>query len=286
MTTSQEQKPIEDVSEQATSEKPTRDATELDFFWAALMFYTRIPTPKSALHSQEVLDESRKYFPLIGIVVGSIASLVFIVANTVFDTSLSIALSMVATILATGAFHEDGFADTCDGFGGGWTKPQVLTIMKDSRVGTYATVGLVSILGLKFLALEELVKSIDTAALCALMIAAHTLSRLVSSHMIDLFDYVQDIDQSKVKPITESQLSRLGQHTSLMFGLVTIIGLAFILPYAALPTLVLAIICATSAALVFMAYSRHRIGGYTGDVLGAIQQLAELSFYLVLAACL
>lgn len=285
MKTSQKKETIEDGSMQAMIEKPARDATELDYFWAALMFYTRIPIPKHALHSQTVLNESRKYFPLIGIIVGSIASLVFILSNTVFDSSVSIGLSMIATILATGAFHEDGFADTCDGFGGGWTKPQVLTIMKDSRVGTYATVGLVSILALKFLALEELVMSLDAAALCALMIAAHTFSRLVSSHMIDLFDYVQDIDQSKVKPITESQLSMLGQQTSLLFGLISILGLAFILPYAALPALILAVICAISAALTFMAYSRNRIGGYTGDVLGAIQQLAEIAFYLALAAC-
>lgn len=286
MASQEEQDLVEPNSQQATLERPVREAHESDYFWAALMFYTRIPTPKHALHSQTVLDESRKYFPLIGVIVGTIASLTFLLASMVFDHGLSIALSMISTILATGAFHEDGFADTCDGFGGGWTKSQVLTIMKDSRVGTYATVGLVSILTLKFLALEELIKSVDSALLCMLMIAAHTLSRLVSSHMIDLFDYVQDIDQSKVKPITESQLSRQGQQISFMFGLVSIIGLAISLPYTALPALFLAIICAISAALGFMAYSRHRIGGYTGDVLGSIQQLTELAFYLALAACL
>ncbi len=286
MTTSEKQEPLDDSSNQSTSKIRVRNARESDYFWAALMFYTRIPIPKHALHSQAVLDESRKYFPLVGIIVGSIASIVFLLSNLVFDISLSIALSIVATVLATGSFHEDGFADTCDGFGGGWTKPQVLTIMKDSRVGTYATVGLMSILSLKFLALEELVKSLDSAAICALMIAAHTLSRLVSSHMIDLFEYVQDIDQSKVKPITESQLSRLGQQTSVMFGTVSIFGLSVLLPYQALPGLVLAVIFAISTALTFMAYSRHRIGGYTGDVLGAIQQLSELAFYFALAACI
>jgi len=277
--------PEQESANSLNSNAPERPPNERDYVWAALMFYTRIPVPKHALHSQAVLDESRKYFPLVGIIIGAIASFVYLLSSLAFDLNLSIALSMVATILATGAFHEDGFADTCDGFGGGWTKAQVLTIMKDSRVGTYATVGLVSMLAIKFFALIQLADGLSNPQVCAILIAAHTISRLISSHMIDLFEYVQDIDQSKVKPITESQLSRLGQQTSLMFGFVSLTGLALILPYSALPALILATISAVCLALGFMAYSRHRIGGYTGDVLGATQQLAELTFYLTLAAC-
>ena len=97
-----------------------RATLESDYFWAALMFYTRIPTPKSAKHSQQILNRSRKYFPVVGIIIGSIAVVAYCMANLVFGVPLSVALSMAATLLATGAFHEDGFADSCDGLGGGW----------------------------------------------------------------------------------------------------------------------------------------------------------------------
>jgi len=259
-----------------------RQPTELDYFWAALMFYTRIPVPNRALHSQHILNASRKYFPLIGLIIGLIAGTTFLFANLVFDAPLSIALSMVATILATGAFHEDGFADSCDGFGGGWTRDQVLLIMKDSRVGSYATVGLVLLLGTKFLALLEVSISKNSLLIVAIYIGAHTLSRTLSSSMIDVFDYVQDIDASKVKPITEQHLSPTDKLISIG---ITIGPIALLLVLAPAATL-LAVLASSAVALGFMGYSRHRIGGYTGDVLGATQQLSELTFYLSFAAAL
>jgi adenosylcobinamide-GDP ribazoletransferase len=259
-----------------------KKASELDYFWAALMFYTRIPVPRGALHSQEVLDRSRKYFPLIGFLVGLIAVLTFVIANHVFDTALSIALSMVASILATGAFHEDGFADSCDGFGGGWNRDQVLTIMKDSRLGTYATLGLILLLGVKFLALLELALLKNTMIFIAVYLSAHTLSRFVSSLMIDLFDYVQDIDSSKVKPITEQ---KLGLTEILTSSVITILPLVLLASFS-LFTAIISSLVSCLTAFLFMAYSKRRIGGYTGDVLGAIQQLSEVSFYLCFLALL
>lgn len=264
------------------TEMTNREAAELDYFWAALMFYTRIPVPDNALHSQEVLNKSRKYFPLIGVIVGSVAVCIYLSASQVFGTELSIALSMLSTVLITGAFHEDGFADSCDGFGGGWTHDQVLTIMKDSRVGTYATVGLIFLFGIKFLTLVEISSLENILLFCTVYIAAHTLSRAISSSMIDLFDYVQDIDQSKIKPITELNL----QPSDKLFGLVTTILPILFLASFSLAMTIVACLAACVVAIGFMAYSRHRIGGYTGDVLGAIQQLSELAFYLSIAACI
>ncbi len=256
--------------------------SELDYFWAALMFYTRIPVPNNALHSQAILDKSRKYFPLIGLIIGAIAAASFLLANLVFEAGLSIALSMAASILATGAFHEDGFADSCDGFGGGWTHEQVLTIMKDSRVGSYATVGLILLLAVKFLALLEIANTAELSVFVMSYVAAHTLSRTLSSTMIDHFDYVQDIDKSKIKPITEQSLTPNDRFISTFITIVPIVLLALFAPAITL------LACLTSgvAALSFMAYSRHRIGGYTGDALGATQQLSELVFYLCFAAAL
>lgn len=259
-----------------------KNSSEIDYFWAALMFYTRLPVPKSAVHSQYVLDRSRKYFPLIGLIIGFIASLTFIVANTVFSLELSIALSIVASILATGAFHEDGFADSCDGFGGGWTHEQVLTIMKDSRLGTYATVGLILILGMKFLTLLEVASYGHTLLFIITYIAAHTLSRAVSSAMIERFDYVQDIDNSKIKPITEQRLSTKDRLSS---NIITVLPLALLATFSISAT-IFTVIASCAVAFSFMLYSKSRIGGYTGDVLGAVQQLSELTFYLCFAALL
>ena len=234
------------------------------------------------MHSQYVLDRSRKYLPLIGVIIGSLAAVTFLIANQVFSTALSIALSMVLSLLATGAFHEDGFADSCDGFGGGWTKQQVLIIMKDSRLGTYGAAGLVFILAIKFLSLLEIAESNNITLLIAAYVTAHTISRTLSSFMIDCFDYVQDIDSSKIKPITEQNLSTNDTLFSIATTGLPIILLASMAPMGTL----FACLLSSVTALCFMAYSRHRIGGYTGDVLGATQQLSEITFYLSLAASL
>lgn len=248
---------------------------EREFLIAALMFYTRLPTPANASHSELILNRSRKYFPLIGILVGGLSALVYCMTVAVLPSSICIVLSMIATVLATGAFHEDGFADTCDGFGGGWDKKQVLTIMKDSRLGTYGAIGLFSILALKFTLLFELSQQAMLTFACMLL-ASHALSRQYSSSVIECFDYVQDIDLSKVKPITDRRLGRADISTSIALTFVAMLGLLLLEPLASL----CAALLAACGAYIFARYARTRIGGYTGDVLGAIQQIAEVLFYI------
>ncbi len=124
---------------------------ELQVFLTAVMFFTKIPCPGWVDHSKEYLNKSSRYFSLIGIIVGCVGGAVFYGFNVIFPHSVAILLSMLATVWLTGAFHEDGLADMFDGFGGGWTREQVLEIMKDSRIGTFGVVGLTGILTLKFL---------------------------------------------------------------------------------------------------------------------------------------
>jgi len=268
---------------------PKEPSTHLDnslpsewaYFISAIMFYTRLPTPKNAAHSDLILNRSRKYFPLIGILIGSIGALTFYLAHLFFAHALAAALSMVATILATGAFHEDGLADSCDGLGGGWSAEQVLTIMKDSRIGTYGVVGLLTVLGLKLLSLISLSnQSLVTFALC--YVSAHTISRVLSSLTIECFSYVQDLDLSKVKPITDRRLERKGLIISCAIGIMPLLILATI----AFKATLIATFIALVVGLSFARYSNRRIGGYTGDVLGAIQQLSEMAFYLGFLAIL
>src|SRR5258708_3410401 len=123
---------------------------EWKIFLTAVMFLTRISVPKNIDHSAEYLEKSPKYFPVTGWIVGGISALLFLVFSRYISTDIGVLASMIAGILTTGAFHEDGFADTCDAFGGGWTKEKILQIMKDSRIGAFGAIGLLAILSSKF----------------------------------------------------------------------------------------------------------------------------------------
>ena len=247
-------------------------------FWAALMFYTRIPVPNSYQYSEENFHRSRKYLICIGFLVACIAILTVLITQLFLPMSLSIALSMLATILVTGAFHEDGFADSCDGFGGGWKKEHVLTIMKDSRVGTYATVGMISILGIKFLALYEIARHSSNLLYLAL-INGHTLSRMASSLTIEKLNYVQNSDVSKIKSVTAIALTLPERFYSYIFCLP-----AFLLLLFSQPAAILTLIPLIATFVSLCRYFQKRIGGYTGDCLGAMQQIMEVIFYISLLA--
>ena len=243
---------------------------EINVFLTALMFFTRIPCPIKINYSQKSLDESSRYYPLVGWVVGGVTGLVFYGAHLIFPVSISLLLSMIAGVLLTGAFHEDGFADVCDGLGGGWDKKQVLDIMKDSRIGTYGAIGLVGILSLKYLALYNM----DARIIPIALIIGHSLSRFISSFFRVTYQYVRENDDSKVKPMAK-ELSKKNFIISAVFGLIPLMLLQNIFGF-------ILIIPVLLTELIFSRYVVKRIGGYTGDCLGATQQLCEITFYLSL----
>lgn len=171
------------------------------------MFFTRIPVPANIDHNNDMLQQSARYFSWVGIVVGTISAAIFYLALKIFSPSLAIVFSMLASIWTTGAFHEDGFADCCDAFGGGWTKEKILLIMKDSRLGTFGVVGLIAILGVKFIALQDLCKQLPAGQVFMVIIAAHSFSRLMAVSIMQQYAYVQDIDASKSKPLANRKLT-------------------------------------------------------------------------------
>lgn len=242
---------------------------ELKIFFTAVMFYTRIPVPSKIKYSQDYLDHSVRYFPFIGWVVGIVAGAVFIVCQYFLPLSVSILCSMIATIMLTGAFHEDGFADTCDGMGGGWTKKEVLDIMKDSRIGSYGTIGLVLILLTKFTLLKEIAPAFIPIGL----IVAHALSRLAVLFFRRKHSYVRENDDAKAKPMSQ-KMSQNDFLIALGLGLIPLI----LLPWALALTLIAGVIVVEYS---FSNYVVRRIGGYTGDCLGATQQLCEVACYLI-----
>lgn len=244
----------------------------------------RSPVPQNIGYDPEYLNKAPKYFPLVGWIVGGFSALIFLVMSRLISTDIGILSSIIAGLLLTGAFHEDGFADVCDGFGGGWTKEKILLIMKDSRVGAFGVIGLIVLLASKFLLLRELPSFTpelngpsrlifyNYRYFIGGVIAAHSLSRLMPVFVIQWTENVTDPEHSKSKPVTSRRLSKGGLLLSLLFG---------ILPFAFFPwPFWLVIIPAGYVTYEMVKYFKKWIGGYTGDCLGAIQQVTELTVYL------
>ncbi|MDA3893495.1 MAG: adenosylcobinamide-GDP ribazoletransferase [Salinivirgaceae bacterium] len=241
---------------------------EIKIFFTALMFYTRFPVPKSTGYSSENLNRATKYFPLVGVIIGGLGALVFIGANYFLPVNVSVLFSLSIMILATGAFHEDALADFCDGFGGGYGKEQILKIMKDSFIGSYGTVGLIILLLSKFVLLIEF----DASIIPFVLIVAHAASRVNPVIFIFSAKYVRDDFGSKSKPVGE-------KHKTLDLFIALLFGLS---PLLLLPLFYIPAILAVLAFIVvyFRYYLKKKIGGYTGDVLGALQQFSELGVYI------
>ncbi|MGL1889790.1 MAG: adenosylcobinamide-GDP ribazoletransferase [Reichenbachiella sp.] len=249
---------------------------EIHIFLTALMFYTRIPCPKWVDHRAEYLNKATRYFPLIGWLVGLTGGLTFYGLSQILPASIALLLSMLSTIMMTGGFHEDAIADVCDGFGGGWTKAKILTIMKDSATGAYGVMGLFLALGIKFFALFELSQLLSTVDTVIIMILGHTLSRTTVVWMIYTDEYVRENEDSKAKPIAQ-------QMTGWSFTLANIIGFSSLVLVCSTWTLVL-IPVLLFTKWYFSRYFKKWIGGYTGDCLGTLQQVSEIMIYLTLLA--
>jgi|SRR5450830_28346 len=238
------------------------------YFLTAVSFFTRIPIHFNHFDEAD-LNKSTRFFPLVGILVGAVGALVFWLCDILLPLEIAVLLSMVATILLTGAFHEDGLADALDGLGGGWSKEQVLTIMADSRIGSYGAVGLLLALLTKYQALSYQVAAFIPASI----IAGHALSRLCAVLVMFTQSYVKS--EGKSKPLA-TQLSVSELIIATFFGL---------LPLAFLEVKYLAALLPVAIVwLWFSAKIKTRIGGYTGDCLGAMQQLTEVAFYVGLLA--
>jgi len=241
---------------------------ELEYFFAALRFFTRLPVPGWVRHSAEQLNHAARWFPAIGLIVGTIGAAVTLAALQLWPVQIAVLFGMAATLLVTGAFHEDGLADSIDGFGGGWTKAQVLAIMKDSRIGSYGAIGIGMALLAKFQALAVL----PAPTLPLALIAGHAVSRLASTTLIFALDYARDDDTSKSKPLA----TRMGKGE---LAVAALCGFApcLLLPW---PQVTVALLLVAVVTLLAARYFVRRIGGYTGDCLGATQQLTEIAFYL------
>lgn len=251
---------------------------ELHVFLTAIRFYTRLPCPRWLGHDDNLLHQATRYLPAVGWVVGFIAAIGYITGKFLFGPSLGILFSMAASILTTGAFHEDGFADTCDGFGGGWTKEKILEIMKDSRIGTYGVVGLILILGIKFFSLQQLVYDYlsHPFILILFFVTTHSLSRFVASVFIFTHPYVR-LSESKVKPVAQA----VGMYTLFVGAALALAPLLALILVTGKLSLLIILFPVYLLKLYLGRYFTKWIGGYTGDCLGATQQVSEVVIYLI-----
>jgi len=249
-----------------------RAIQQLRLFFIALQFFTRLPIPRWVGFDAAWLHQSARYFPAVGIVVGAVASAVYAAAHVVWPGAVAVLLSTAAGIYLTGAFHEDGFADTCDGLGGGVDKQRVLEIMTDSRIGAYGAIGIGLLLAVKCAALSGL----PAPAVIASLLLAHPLSRLAATALIWKLDYVKQ--EGKSKPLAQRMSG--AELAIAAASVLTVLAAVAVSGAVSAAALAAGIVAAVLAAGWLARKCVRRIGGYTGDCLGAVQQLSEAAFYL------
>lgn len=252
--------------------------SEMEHFRNAARFMTILPVRAATGEiAPDWLTRCLKYSPLVGIGIGLVSGLVLLIATELWNETIAAMLAVATSIALTGALHEDGFADTFDGFGGGFTVEKRLAIMKDSRIGTYGALALGLNVALRIAALAALTPWEGAAAL----IAAHAAARAAPAWVMTRLNYSGDVSAMKVA-YAESRPRIDELQLGLIFVLLAILPLTLISASAVAFGMLLGAASATLLAL----WARRLIGGYTGDVLGGIEQAFEIGFLLGVAALL
>ena len=258
---------------------------ELRLFFVALQFLTRVPVPRWVGFEPAWLQACLRHFPVVGACIGAWAAAVLLAALWAWPPAVAACLSGAATVWLTGAFHEDGLADTCDGLGGAVSRERSLAIMKDSRIGSYGAVALVLALLLKVALVAALAGQAAGLAAAAL-VWSHAVSRAAPVWLVWRLPYAGDAEHAKAKPLA-TQVGGGGLAVTLVWVLVVSAALLAAVAWAA-PALARSAGLAVSLALAAVAgvtawctgWLRRRLGGFTGDTLGASQQFTELASLL------
>lgn len=253
-------------------------------FLTTVQFLTRIPVRGSIPQVMQLLERTTRYFPFVGLLIALLQIPVFgVLLWTTQSAFIATWGMMFAGILITGAFHEDGFADMCDAFGGGWTKSKILEIMKDSRLGTFGVLGLIGMLGMKHALLvqyQHLFMGWNWWApiihVMLLSMFAHSASRLMPVLIMQFSNYVRDDAGGKSKPLATQKPG----WSCILPGAITLCIPVLWMDKSVL----LALIPMCIVAWWMKRYFEKWIGGYTGDCLGAVQQVTELIAYLSVIA--
>lgn len=259
-------------------------------FLLAVQYFTRIPITGPLAgwvgYSPALLRASAAHFPGVGVLVGAVAAgiaalLLAALPAGPFAPLIAAALSTVATVLLTGALHEDGLADVADGLGGSLDRERALAIMQDSRVGAFGALALVLAIVSK-LALLSLIGAVSVRNLCVGLVLGHVVSRAWPLLLIRWLPHVGAASGSKSKPLADRISDR-----SLAAALAWLVLALALAGWLQGVSLLLAPLSASLVALAVMwRLLQRRLQGFTGDCLGATQQVCEIAFYLGLALAL
>jgi adenosylcobinamide-GDP ribazoletransferase len=270
--------------EQATPPPHSALAGILIAIAQALRFYSRLPVPKFAFDTEPhaLPDFSRICWavPIAGLVIGAIGGLMGAAAMLAgLSPMIAASLTLATLVIITGCFHEDGLADACDGLWGGMTPERRLEIMKDSRIGAYGAAGLALSLLIRFAALTELFRLMGPYAGIAIPAVA-SLSRAVSLIPAAVLHPAATKGLAALAPMPGMKVLPL----PLAIGGAVFAGTCLLLDIA--PALWMGIVPLALVLILAISLMRRKIGGFTGDLLGATQQLAEMALLLTLAAAI
>ena len=240
---------------------------------ATISFFTRLPLWRLADIPRSYYERVVPLWPLAGWITGGCMALVFWGTSFILPTDICIVVALVTRVLLTGALHEDGFADFCDGFGGGNDRKRTLEIMKDSHIGTYGVLGLV----LYFMLMYSVIGGIPTEAIPLLFLCGDPLCKWISSNIVCILPYARTESEAKNK-LVYTAISKKESIASFAIG-----TLPTVLAIATRTVPVYWLYAATAPIIVFALTTlmiRKRLNGYTGDCCGALFLMCELAFYI------
>jgi len=240
---------------------------------AALIFFTRIPFWRIADIPKEYYKNVVVYWPAVGWLTGGISCLVLYTAAQILPFAVAVILMFIVRILITGALHDDGLADFCDGFGGGTSREKILAIMKDSHIGTYGVIGLI----FYYLTTITLLQSLPLTLACTSVLAGDAWSKCCAARLIDFLPYARKKEEAKNKLIYNN-MKITERIISLLLGLIPLLALS------CHPVYITAAIMPVLASAMLIVLMKRRINGYTGDCCGATFLISELMFFTGMAA--
>lgn len=246
---------------------------------ACLIFLTRLPLAMPDA-TPPPLAASARAFGLTGAIIGALAALVYGVCQSLgVPAGVSVTVMLIATVLVTGALHEDGLADCADGFGGGQNREGRLAIMRDSRIGSYGVIALILAFLIRWSALSHIAGSAGGWTLAAAVIASGSLSRTVMVATLWALPAARADGRS-------AETGRPGRSTlTQAASAAVIVFVAILWPVASIAAMAILALAGLAAGIAVMAVSRRLIGGQTGDVCGSVQVVAEAAM-LVTASVL
>ncbi|MBQ9669471.1 MAG: adenosylcobinamide-GDP ribazoletransferase [Prevotella sp.] len=243
--------------------------------WAALMFFTRLPLWRVYQPPRESYKAVVEFWPLAGWLTGGIMALTLYVSHLFLPYTIAVLLAIIARLLTTGALHEDGLADFCDGFGGGTDRQRILDIMKDSHIGTYGVVGLIAYFALLFMSLVGL----SPTKAVFLILAADPFAKMLSSQIVQMMPYARTEEQAKAR-VVYRQISTLSAILLTVQGVLP--ALLFVLAVGVPHNWQWVVFVPCIVMYMLYRLMWHKLRGYTGDCCGAMFLLVELSVYLAI----